>query len=216
MAESYTFPGLPLEPLAPGSTVLLSGPSHVGTRRLTLRMVTPVDAEGTLFVSTNTRATRLLRKCRQVGLEPSRERTAVIDCVGDDESLPDARCLTVSGPGDLTGIGMRYTKLYRELYGDGVRRVRTAVSSLSSMLSFKQLKPVARFVHAIAGRTDSADGISVFLIDPRVHDDRTIGTLEQFCDGRVEVAERDGDPHLRTRGLDDQPRDWCRFDPQPR
>lgn len=216
MTDAYEFPGLPLEPLGVGSTVLLSGPAHGGTRRLALRLLSPGEDEGTLLVTTNARAERMVARCRRVGMDPSSERTAIIDCVGDDEDVADVRCVTVSGPGDLTGIGMRFTKCYRDLYYEGVRRVRAGVSSLSTLLSFKPLKTVARFVHAIAGRIDSADGVGVLLVDPRVHDERTVSTLAQFCDGTIEVAERDADPHLRTRGLDDQPRGWHRFHPEPR
>lgn len=213
MAEPYTFPGLPVSDIDVGTTVMVTGPPHSGTRRLTLKLLSPVAGEGSITISTNTKPSRMARKCRAIGMDQSPDHTAIIDCGGNDEPIDAARVVSVSSPKDLTGIGMRYSKVYRDLYRSGVRRVRTGVHSVSTLLSFNDLKPVVRFVHTLAGRVDSADGIGVLLIDPAMHDDRTVSTLAQFCDGRIEVAERDDEPHLRVRGLDDQPRSWTPFDP---
>jgi KaiC/GvpD/RAD55 family RecA-like ATPase len=213
MAEPYAFPDLPVSDIDAGTTVMVTGPPHSGTRRLTLKLLSPVDGEGSITISTNTKAERMARKCRAIGMDQSPERTAIIDCGGNDDRIDEARVLSVSSPKDLTGIGMRYSKVYRDLYRLGVTRIRTGVHSVSTLLSFNELKPVVRFVHAIAGRVDSADGIGVLLVDPVMHDERTVSTLAQFCDGRIEVEERDDKPHLRARGLDGQPRSWTPFDP---
>lgn len=215
MTEAYTFPGLPLAPVEAGSTVVLSGPAHSGTRRLLLRMLSPVDEEATLTITTNVRARRMLRRCRAVGMPVGADRTAFVDCVGSDDSVDGHRVQRVSSPEDLTGIGMRYSALYRELYHGGRHRVRSGVHSVSTLLSFNDLRPVSRFIHTLAGRVDSADGLGVLLVDPTMHEARTLSTVGQFCDGRIEVEERDGDPHLRSRGLSRQPRDWVTFEPEP-
>lgn len=215
MSDAYRFPGLPLEPMEPGSTVLLAGPSHSGTRRLLLRLVAGRPDEATLAVTTNTRAARLLKRCRAVGMDIDPARLGFIDCVGSDQRVEGCPVKPVSSPEDLTGIGMRYSSLYREFYHDGYHRVRTGVGSISTLLSFNELRPVSRFLHAMAGRVDSADGLGVLLVDPRMHDPRTMSTIAQFCEGRVDVEERDGEPHLRTRGLSGQPRDWVPFAPEP-
>lgn len=214
MAERYTFDGLPLEPIRAGTTVLLAGPIHAGTHELALRMVDGADGEGSIYITTNRRAGRLIEDCERAGVDVSADRTAILDCVGGDEpgDLP-ARIHTVSGPSDLTGIGMRFSEAYRDFRGEGVNRVRTGIVTISTLLSFADLQTVSRFVHTFVGRLDSVDGLGVVLIDPSTHDERTVSTLSQFCSGRIEVREGDDAPELRARGLADQPREWQQFDP---
>ncbi|QKY20122.1 hypothetical protein B4589_006910 [Halolamina sp. CBA1230] len=60
---------------------------------------------------------------------------------------------------------------------------------------------------------DVLDGLGVLLIDPTIHDDRTVSTLSQFCTGRIDVREGEAGPELRARGLPEQPRERLAFDP---
>jgi hypothetical protein len=120
--------------------------------------------------------------------------------------------LPVSGPSDLTGIGMRFSDVQVEFGRTGHERVRTGLLSVSTLLSFSDLRTVSRFVHTLVGRIDSVDGLGVLFIDPGSHDERAIRTLAQFCAGRIEVREGDDGPELRARGLADQSREWEPFD----
>lgn len=209
----YEFPdGLPLEPVRAGSTLLVTGPSHAGTRDLALRLASTGDDEGTIIVTTDRSGSRVVADCETLSDALDRTRLGIVDCVGDDPAdVRPTRLLTVSGPDDLTGIGMRYSKLYQELHDDGVDRVRTLVHSASTLLMFAELKTVSRFVHTITGRIDAVDGLGAVLVDPSIHDERTVNTLGGFCDGRVDVRERAGASELRARGLRDQPSDWRSF-----
>ncbi|WP_435128267.1 DUF7504 family protein [Halobaculum sp. D14] len=215
MTDPYSFEGLPLSEVSPGSTVLVEGPTHVGTRDLALRMLAGGDDQGAIVITTNRRARRISEDCRRVGLELASDRTAILDCVGQADQRTPARVLSVASPSDLTGIGMRYSDVYREFNHSGLDRVRTGLCSLSTLLSFGDLQTVSRFVHTLVGRIDAVDGIGVFLIDPAIHDDRTVSTISQFCTGRIQVRDADDAPELRVRGLPGQPRDWQPFDPTP-
>jgi hypothetical protein len=216
MTDAYTFPDLPVPPIREGTSVLLTGPTHAGTRRLAFRLLAGPDNEGAIVITTNSRASRVVEDCQAAGVTVAPDRTAVVDCVDDEgEATIPARVLTVSGPADLTGIGMRYSKLYQEFYEGGVDRIRTGICSVSTLLSFSDLRTVSRFVHTVVGRIDSVDGFGVFLIDPETQDDRTVSTVGQFCGGRIEVREGDDGPELRTRGLADGDVDWTAFDPRP-
>lgn len=211
--ERYAFDALPLDPIRTGTTVLLAGPSHAGTRDLGLRMLRRPADEGAIVITTNRRSRRIAADCERVGLSLSRESTAILDCVGDeDESVP-SQVLSVSGPSDLTGIGMRYSDVYRKFARENTEYVRTGLFSLSTLLSFGDLQAVSRFVHTLVGRIDAVDGLGVLLIDPAIHDERTVSTLSQFCGGRIDVREGDDGPELRARGLTGQSREWRPFDP---
>lgn len=210
MTDDYAFEGLPLEPVRPGTSLVVVGPSHAGTREVAFKLLAGGPDEGTIVVTTNQRAARIARDCRAAGVNLSRDRSAIVSCVGQDDrdTGVDAEVVRVTGPGDLTGIGMRYSRLAEDLYRAGVTRVRTGVISVSTLLSFSDLQTVSRFVHTLVGRVASVDGLGVLLIDPEAVDDRVVSTIGQFCDARVDVRDDDGGPELRVRGLPGQSREW--------
>lgn len=210
--EDYEFSRLPLTGIRAGTTVLLSGPRHDGARDLGLQLLSGSTGEGAIVVTTNRSAEHIAEDCERVGVHVSDDSTAILDCVGEDDAVVPARVMPVSGPADLTGIGMRFSDVYVDFKNDGIDRVRTGLFSLSTLLSFGDLQTVSRFVHTLVGRIDSVDGLGVFLIDPASHDEQAIRTLSQFCGGRIEVRDADGVPELRCRGLPDQPDGWLPFD----
>jgi len=213
MSDGYEFDGLPLETIRLGTSVLVAGPTHDGTRDLALRMMNGGDAEASVVVTTNQRAGRLVEDYGRVGSEATPDRVAVIDCVGGENADLPAKVVPVTGPGDLTGIGMRYSKLAREFLDAGFERIRAGVVSVSTLISFNELRSVARFVHTMIGHINSVDGLGVLFIDPSTHDERTVSTLAQFCDARIEVRYGESRPELRARGIAGQPREWTPFDP---
>lgn len=215
MTDDYEFRNLPVPPIRAGTSVLLTGPTHAGTRQLAFRLLAGPPNEGAIVITTNSRASRVIDDCRASGMDVAPDRIGVVDCVDDEDSSVPARVLTVSGPADLTGIGMRYSKLYQEFYEGNIDRVRTGVCSVSTLLSFSDLRTVSRFVHTVVGRIDSVDGFGVFLIDPDTQDERTVSTVGQFCGGRIEVRDGDDGPELRTRGLTQGSGEWTPFDPRP-
>lgn len=215
MTDAYAFDGLPLAEIPSGATVLLCGPTHGGTRALGLRMLAGDPGEGAIVVTTNRRAKRIADDCRRVGIELATDDTAIVDCVGDDAADIPARVLTVSGPSDLTGIGMRFSDVSRAFRLGGIDRVRTGICSLSTLLTFSDLRTTSRFVHTLVGRIDAIDGLGVLVVDPANHDERSISTFSQFCTGRVDVRDEGDRPELRVRGFPDQSRDWQPFDPTP-
>jgi len=213
MTDAYGFSSLPLADIRSGTTVLVAGPTHGGARELALRMLAGESNEGAIIVSTNERSSRIVGECQRVGLDVRADSTVVLDCVGDEDQNVPARILPLSGPSDLTGIGMRFSDVYRDFQQAGIERVRTGLYTTSTLLTFNDLQTVSRFVHTLVGRIDSVDGFGVLLIDPSNHDERAVSTLAQFCNARVDVRDADEGPELRARGLANQPRDWTAFAP---
>lgn len=213
MTDDYEFADLPLSGIRAGTTVLVAGPFHAGARRLGLQMLGGPRDEGAIVVTTNQRAERIVEEFSRSGVEVARDSAAIIDCVGDPDAELPARLVTVSGPADLTGIGMRFSDVYTDFRRNGIDRVRTGLCSVSTLLTFSDLKTVSRFVHTLVGRVGQVDGLGVLLIDPSNHDERAVSTLSQFCDGRIDVRADENDrPELRARGLSDQPRGWQSFE----
>lgn len=213
MTTEYAFDGLPLDGVRPGTSVLLTGPAHAGTREFGLRMLTCGADEGVTIVTTNQRAARIADDSSRLGVDVDDERMAIIDCVGGEDADCPARVVPVANPGDMTGIGMRNSDVLRGFKRAGISRVRTGLFSISTLLSFSDLKTVSRFVHTFVGHIDSLEGLGVFLINPANHDDRAVSTLSQFCTARIDVRETDDASEFRSRGLAGQSREWRSFEP---
>jgi hypothetical protein len=211
---TYDFDDLPLESVRGGTSILVAGPPHGGTRELAYRMLAS-DDEGVIILTTNTTAADITADCEAVGIEVNPDRMGIVQCLEGDDSAVPARVLTVSSAQDLTGIGMRYSKLYQEFHQEGVRAVRTGLFSISTVLSLSELRTVSRFVHTLAGRVRQVDGLGVFLVDPAIHEEQELRTISQFCDGRIDVREGDDGPELRSRGFLGASSEWTPFDPIP-
>jgi KaiC/GvpD/RAD55 family RecA-like ATPase len=210
---------LQIEPIQPGSTVLVSGKRFSAAEDLARSMV--IDGatrdEGGLFISTNKSYQKLLAGCRQLRPSLDTSRIGIIDCTGQESGRVDTDAVVtyVSTQSDLTGIGMRFSALYESLYASAVDgRIRTGLLSLSSLCMYVELRTLFRFAQTLAGRIDSAGGLGVMVIDPTAHDDQTVNTLSQVADAKVEVQAHDGRDHdgeLRVRGLPNQPDEWTPF-----
>lgn len=211
---------LPIEPIAPGSTVLVAGPAFSHAEDIARSMVasaTDYD-ERALFISTSQTCEKFLAACRQSHPSLDDSRVAVIDCSGQEigQSSLDTQVKYVSTQSDLTGIGMKFSALYQSLYADAADgRVRTGLVSLSSLSMYVDLRQLFQFAQTLSGRIDSADGVGVFSLDPTTHDTKTLNTLSQVADGRIEIREpTDGveaDGELRIQGLRGQPEGWQPF-----
>lgn len=218
----YTFGDtLQINPIPPGSTVVVSGKGFSSAADLARSMVVDGtdDEEGALFISTNETCTKLLAACERTHAGLDSSRVGIIDCTGQDigQAQLEARVKYVSTQSDLTGIGMKFAALYESLYGStNGGRVRTGLLSLSSLCMYVDLRRLFRFAQTLTGRIDSANGLGVLLIDPTTHDTKTINTLSQVADGKIEVRDYDGDSseydgELRVRGLPEQSSEWTSF-----
>ncbi len=216
--DDYSFAeGVPLRPIAPGTTVLVTGPPFSQAQHLARSMaVSGTDRdEGALFISTTMTSKRLREACTKVYPNLETDQMAVVDCTGQEIGQSDGELTVkyVSTQNDLTGIGMRFSALYESLYANASEgRVRTALISLSSMSMYVELRTLFQFTHTLSARIDSAGGLGVFTLDPESHEIQTVNTLSQVADGRIEVRESDdADGELRVAGLSDQPREWTPF-----
>ncbi|MBX0325371.1 hypothetical protein EGH21_20295 [Halomicroarcula sp. F13] len=203
----YEFERLPLEPVATGTNLLVTGPTLGGTRELLLRLLLGDDA--VLVITADTSARETLADYERVGGEGPSERVRVVDCSQDDDADLGEFVSAVGSPGDLTGIGIEYAGQYESVYARGYDTARTGIYTLTPLLVYNDdVRPVFRFVNTVTSRIRTADGLGVCAIDPDAHEDRVLGSIAQSFDGRVEVRDTDDGVEIRVRGLPDQPREW--------
>lgn len=203
---------LPIDELDPG-TLLVSGPAMTGKYDLLLDFLVEgaTRGDGSLFVTTNEDADSVLADVESRGISDL-SSVRLVDCVSEQQSTnaeyPPERVEYVNSPGDLTGLGIGVTEQLRRFYESDTDRVRTAFSSLSTLLMYSDLETVFRFLHVLTGRIDETNGLGMFTIDPETHDAGTVNTLKQLFDGAIEIRSNDGTTELRFVGIPNSPDGW--------
>lgn len=218
--HAYGFPeGLPLDSVAPGTNLLVSGPSARGARELALRLVVPpmLSDDGLLLLSADVPGRALLERCDEVRAV-DRERVGIVDATGtgaDEHRRFDPAGKPIEDPGELNRIAMELSQLYESVVREGVDGVRIGVFSLSSMLVHAPQREVSRFVHMLSGRVIATSDLGVFLVDSTAADDRVVDGVAGFCDGRIEVRAADGAENAyeaRVEGLEGHDGSWEPFE----
>ena len=186
----------------PGTNLLLTGPPLTGKRSLALDILADGtrNGDGAIVVTTKDSADRILKDYRK-RVEYEGNPVAVVDCVtrqqGVGDVREDERIKYTSSPVDMTGIGIKLSEFLEVFYrNQGIEQNRIMLHSLSPLLMYSDLQTVFRFLHVFTGRIQSVDGLGLFSIDSKAHDDQTMNTLKQLFDGIVETSE-EGEPKIR-------------------
>ncbi len=203
----------------PGTTLLISGETMLGKDDL-LREVLASGAgqgEGIVVVTTNDDATAVLADIEQRAPEAAGHHLCAIDCRSEggrtaDETPSGSSIQHVSGPGDMTGMGVSITESFERLRTGGLDSGRFGFSSLSTVLTYTNRETVFKFCHVLSSRLDTANFLGVFTIDSSAHDEQTLQVVKQPFDGMIEIRERDGQREARVRGIVPEPSEWIELD----
>lgn len=206
----------PIDPggIPTGTNVLIAGPALTGKRRIVFEILGASDARTGAIVTTKTPAARI-RSWFESVVGPGEWSLSIIDCVSQSTSFgrrdPDPGVRYVSSPGDLTGIGIGLSGLMADWHADRVIDPRVAVTSLSTLAMYAELKRLYRFCYVITGRIRTVDGVGAFTLDTNAGSSQTLDTLVGLFDAVIEVRETDDGPELRVRGGAFGPRSWTAF-----
>ncbi len=212
---AYGFGDLPLDPVDPGTTLLVTGPSIGGMRELCMELLGS-DDDGVLLVSADLDGPNAIDAYERLNGRFDPARMAVVDCTQHGETDATRNVCAVGTPSDLTGIGMHYSRLYEELAGAGFEQIRTGLYTLTTILPYvDEIQPVYRFLHSVTGRIRSAGGFGAVAMDPKTQDERVLGSLAQPFDGQLELRRNEdvGTCEIRLRGLPGHENDWRPYDP---
>lgn len=206
----YVFERLPIEPIAAGTNVLISGPALGGTSGVLFDVLGDAgEDEGMLLISADMNGAAAIEEYEAAGRAFDPGRMCVVDCVEHSQEAPNVPVRRVASPSDLTGVGMEFSSLYQSLHGSGLTQVRIGLHSISTLLVYADdFRPVYRFLHTVTSRIRTADGLGAFTIDPDAVEDKALATIAQAFDAKIEVREVSGTLELRIQGLEGQPDGW--------
>ncbi|WP_321112712.1 DUF7504 family protein [Halorussus salinisoli] len=129
-----------------------------------------------------------------VGETTRSAKTAAGNVTGPTQG--DDVVVTLSNPGDLTGLGIKLSEILKEWGTDGNPTV-ACFDSLTALLQYGDLQTVYKFLHVLTGRFDAADVTAHFHLDPDACDQQTVSTLTSLFDTVVELD--DGEWTVRSR-----------------
>lgn len=200
---------LPVDSLAPGRTVLGTGPPLVGERALGHRFLARgLDAgEGAVLVTTSGDAEQA-RDAVESHADGSTGPLAVIAM--DEASYEDTEedlTWRISSPADLTGIGIAITEAMETVTERGTERLRLVIDSISPLAVYSEFERVYRFLHVILGRVAAVDGIAFCYLQSDTVGDRS-SAIQGLADGILEFREGEAGPEYRLEGLPEAPTEW--------
>lgn len=111
----------------------------------------------------------------------------------DHERLSDVfgdryQVLSVSDPGDLTGIGMRTTSLLGD-QNERDNQLVVCLDSITTILQFAEPRRTFQFLHTMTNFLARKDAISHYHMDPEAHEKQTVAQMRQLFDEVVAVDE---------------------------
>lgn len=207
---------IPINTIPPGSTLFVAGSPRRKVRDLVLTLILSgcTSDDQLLFTTTDTTSEDLLTQCEKLHQDVDFTTVDVIDVTDstDGDLRFDAHVESVSTPGNLTELGIKFSIMFENSIHESSGNVLTTFITVSTLLDHADLRPIIRFLKTASGRIESAKGVGFFIIDPSVHDDRTVSTLRAVGDGWIEVREPgEATSELRVRGLPKQPENWVSF-----
>jgi KaiC/GvpD/RAD55 family RecA-like ATPase len=192
---------LEVDEVRPGTNLLVSGPPLSGKAALGYELLEhgARAGEGSIVVTNTDSAERV--RADVPSLFDHGAPVGVVDCVtkhqGHGTIADTALVQYVSSPEDMTGIGIKASRLLEEFYRErGVTRNRVLFRTVSTLLHYADVQTVFRFLHVFTSRLESADALGLFVVEAGAHDEQTMNTISQLFDG---VLQLDADGAVTVR-----------------
>ncbi|MFW6436192.1 MAG: DUF7504 family protein [Halococcoides sp.] len=190
----------PRKSLEPGTHVLgMSLPRRRGATLTDLYVATGLDAgEDCIVITTDRDALAVVESLSALLADPPFENLFVVDATGQEFDALPCHHEAIGSPGDLTGLGIAFTKALDAL-DPAPGEFRVTVDSVSSLIVHAGFDRVYQFLHMIVNRVDNAEGTLLSTLTASTDS----GETEQFeglIDGVIDLREHEDALQYRLRG----------------
>ena len=219
MSDGYTvddvFSHNSLDVFPRGSSVLISGPAHIGKRSILLSILARAEwaAEKSLLVITRGNIHEYVQEYATLAKGRGTESLSVIDAsLGQNpeavELLAPEQIVTVGTPTNLTGIGIKIAEYFQHTSAD-VSGIRIGFDQITTLLRYLGPEQVSRFIDVLIGRFSAAGYLSVFTIDSDAHDPQIVSLVGYEFDVHIELRRKgDQQREYRVGGIPEIPENW--------
>src|SRR5659263_119184 len=182
-----------------GSNLLLIGPSLTGKEAILNQIISYGATEkdnAVMMVTTREPGIQILDYLKVMMPDLPLSNVGIVDCVSqmfDNNIVETKNIKIVNSPVDLTGIGVKISQFFEDFYiKKNILNIQLHINSLSTIMMYSNLQTVFRFLNVYTGRIRAAGGLGIYVLEGGVHDEKSIATLKQLCDGLIEVkSEKD-------------------------
>jgi KaiC/GvpD/RAD55 family RecA-like ATPase len=144
------------------------------------------------------------------------ESLCIVDCVTKTMGVPTidiANIKRVSSPADLTDIGIKISQFLEYFrIKKNTQKTTLCINSLSTILMYSNIQTVFRFLHVFTNRVKAAGARGIYVVEEGMHDEQSITTLKQLCDGMIEVKSENNVNLIRMVGIFPKPTPWFEYE----
>ncbi len=202
-----------------GSNILLMGHPMSGKEIILHNIMyhgAAINDNAVISVTTRESANNIIEWFKENNLILPMSRIGIVDSVTKTlggAAIENENIKIVSSPGDLTGIGVKISQFFEEFFmKKNIKKIQLHINSLSTILMYSNIQNVFRFLHVFTGRIKATGTIGIYDIDSGMHDEQTIATLKQLCDGMIEVKYENDRNFIRIVGLSTLPTSWFEYE----
>ncbi|WP_332899372.1 RAD55 family ATPase [Haladaptatus sp. CMSO5] len=208
---------LPEETLqvSPGTNILIAGPPMSGKQDLALSILAQgaTDGEGSVIVSTDRSADSINEEFTKRVPNLNHDSFGIVESRESGGTAKEEFVHSVASPGDLTGIGIGISQFMQRFNQSGITQTRLALDSISTLLSYVEVRTVFKFCHVLTARLEAVGYLGVFTLDTGAHDEQAVNTIKQVFDGMIELRESDAGIEMRVVGLGGKRTKWTAYEP---
>ena len=205
--------------LKEGSNIMLIGPPMSGKEIILNHLMnsyTTNNETSVIIITTHEPATQIIERLKEIIPAPSFSNIGIVDCISKtvgDADVDIGNIEIVSSPADLTAIGVKISQFFEDLFfKKNIRKLQLHFNSLSTILLYSKVQTVFRFLHVLTGRIKAAKGLGIYVVDSRMHDEKTYNTLKQLCDGIIEIKSENDTNFIRIIGISPKPTQWFEYE----
>jgi PAS domain S-box-containing protein len=202
-----------------GSNLILMGPPMTGKEAILNQIISYGATEkenAIMMVTTREPANHILNYLKYQTPDFPVSKVGLVDCVSqmfDDTLVESENIKLVNSPIDLTGIGVKISQFFEDFYiKKNIQNIQFHINSLSTIMMYSNLQTVFRFLNVYTGRIRAAEALGIYVIDSGMHDERSIATLKQLCDGLIEVKSENDRNFVRIAGSFIKPTPWFEYE----
>ncbi len=204
-----------------GTNILVLAPSMSPAEDLAFALTKPLPGEYAIVLSTNDRAAEVIDSFKVMGAD--KRYVGTIDAITKSSTpgIADTnRLMFVASPTDLTGIGIKFSKMVELIFdgefSDGETGlfpppIRFCLNSVSTLLMYRKREVMYQFLHVLTSKVKKIDGVGLYILNNESFDDKTISLIKQLMDGVFDVKTEQNTNYLRIQGLKGVPSDWMGF-----
>ena len=145
-----------------------------------------------IIVCGNVSAKDIIEKAELVGINLNRKEIYFIDCYSNTigkKVEETANLKVLGGPGGLNDLSLTINEIMK---ANATKKARIVYNTLSSFVIYNPTDSIRKFLSFVGGRTKTAGGTTIYLVDEGVHDKQVVGLLKQSMDLVVEISEKEG------------------------